>query len=212
MSKSLVGADKVGGDLSNKDRVEMLKSIEKQVVCGILSKEEGTKLFEKIIAEHSNKQENKDYIMKRPARLKPNIEYTANGYNYKTDDKGRIKSVEGQLVLEEAKRNKYHQRIVGGEDRLETDEGGHLIASIFKGSGDIDNLVPMDANLNKGEWKKIENDWAEALKEEPPKEVKVNITPIYEGDSQRPTKFEIEYQIGKSRPEIRELKNKPGGK
>ena len=42
-----------------------------------------------------------------------------------------------------AERNEYAQRIVGREDRLPDDEGGHLIASIFKGSGDIDNLVPV---------------------------------------------------------------------
>ncbi|MBM7585888.1 DNA/RNA endonuclease G (NUC1) [Bacillus pakistanensis] len=29
-------------------------------------------------------------------------------------------------------------------------------ASIFKGSGNLDNLVPMNGNLNKGEWKKLE--------------------------------------------------------
>lgn len=32
---------------------------------------------------------------------------------------------------------------------LDTDDGEHLIASIFKGSGDIDNLVLMDATLNR---------------------------------------------------------------
>ncbi|WP_328517387.1 DNA/RNA non-specific endonuclease [Virgibacillus pantothenticus] len=30
---------------------------------------------------------------------------------------------------------------------LPDDEGGHLIARIFKGSGDLDNLVPMNGNL-----------------------------------------------------------------
>ncbi|WP_326924153.1 DNA/RNA non-specific endonuclease [Bacillus haynesii] len=36
-------------------------------------------------------------------------------------------------------------------------------ASIFEGSGKLDNLVPMDGNLNKGELKKIENMWAKHL-------------------------------------------------
>lgn len=43
---------------------------------------------------------------------------------------------------------------MGREDRLVTDDGGHLIASIFNGSGNLDNLVPMDSNLNRGAWKK----------------------------------------------------------
>jgi hypothetical protein len=98
---------------------------------------------------------------------------------------------------------------VGGKDRLPDDEGGHLIASIFKGSGDIDNLVPMDSNLNKGEWKKMENDWNDALDDG--EEVKVKITPVYEGDSQRPTRFEINYKIGDS-IKTKFLRNAPGGK
>lgn len=45
----------------------------------------------------------------------------------------------------------YAQKVAESEDRLHDDEGGHLIASIFKGSGDLDNLVPMNSNLNKGD-------------------------------------------------------------
>lgn len=145
--------------------------------------------------------------------LKPNITYTTpEGYTYKTDELGRIVNCEGTLQLGVAKRKDYAQRTVGRDDRKDDDDGGHLIASIFKGSGDFDNLVPMNGNLNKGEWKKLENDWAEALKAKPSKEVKVKITPIYEGNSQRPVRFEIEHQIGNRRPELENFKNSPGGK
>nr|WP_224768142.1 DNA/RNA non-specific endonuclease [Metabacillus idriensis] len=72
--------------------------------------------------------------------LKPNIQYSSKeGYIYKTDDKGRIINCEGTLILGEAKRNNHAQRIVGREDRLPDDDGGHLITSIFKGSGSLDN-------------------------------------------------------------------------
>lgn len=145
--------------------------------------------------------------------LKPNATYTTpQGYTYKTDNLGRITSAEGTLELGNGKRNAYAQRTVGRDDRKTDDDGGHLIASIFKGSGNFDNLVPMNGNLNKGEWKILENDWAKALKATPPKDVKVKITPIYEGDSQRPTKFRIEQKIGNRKPETRTLKNRPGGK
>ena len=145
--------------------------------------------------------------------LKPNVTYTTlERYTYKTDDLGRIISVEGTLELGEGKRNAYAQRTVGRDDREIDDDGGHLIASIFKGSGGFDNLVPMNGNLNKGEWKKLENDWAKALNATPPKDVKVKITPMYEGDSLRPTKFRIEQKIGNRKPETRILKNRPGGK
>nr|WP_255473093.1 DNA/RNA non-specific endonuclease [Rummeliibacillus sp. SL167] len=89
--------------------------------------------------------------------LKPNIEYTTKeGYQYKTDGSRRISNVEAKLELGKAERNQYAQRTVGGEDRLSNDDGGHLIASIFKGSGEIDNLVPMNATLNRKEYKALE--------------------------------------------------------
>ncbi|WP_243291875.1 T7SS effector LXG polymorphic toxin [Bacillus sp. FJAT-47783] len=142
--------------------------------------------------------------------LKPNVEYTSKeGYNYKTDSQGRISSAEGTLKVGEGKRNKYAQKVVGRDDRLPDDEGGHLIASIFYGSGNLDNLVPMNGNLNKGEWKKLENTWANAL--EYGDEVKVKITPIYKGDSQRPVSFHIKYKIGDDEWEDRRFDNVPGG-
>ena len=97
---------------------------------------------------------------------------------------------------------------MGREDRLADDEGGYLIASIFKGSGNIDNLVPMNPNLNKGEWKKLENSWADALKQGD--KVKVKITPNYKGDSKRPDSFEIKYKIGEDGWEKKRLDNVPG--
>ncbi|WAT23643.1 T7SS effector LXG polymorphic toxin (plasmid) [Bacillus halotolerans] len=149
--------------------------------------------------------------VKRRKVLKPNIEYTTPiGYTYKTDDKGRIVSASGKLNLGAAKRNKYAQKIAGREDRLKTDEGGHLIATIFKGSGKLDNLVPMDGNLNKGEWKKLENMWAKQL--DKGREVEVKIQPVYKGNSQRPTSFEVEYKIGNRKWDVVKFDNKPGGK
>ncbi|WHX93499.1 DNA/RNA non-specific endonuclease [Peribacillus simplex] len=143
--------------------------------------------------------------------LKPDVEYTSKeGYNYKTDGQGRISSADGTLKLGDGKRNNYAQKVVGRENRLPDDDGGHLIASIFEGSGNLDNLVPMNGNLNKGEWKKLENTWADALKQGD--EVKVKITPNYKGDSQRPVSFDIKYKIGDDEWEIRRFDNVPGGK
>ncbi len=91
---------------------------------------------------------------KRKKILKPNVEYTSKeGYTYTTDSQGCVASCEGSLQLGDGKRNNYAQRVVGGNDRLDDDDGGHLIATIFKGSGNMDNLVPMNSNLNRGEWK-----------------------------------------------------------
>lgn len=124
---------------------------------------------------------------------KPNSTYTVNGYTYQTDELGRVTSVSGKLQLEDAPRNPYRQRIAGGDDRLPSDQGGHLIASRFAGSGEGINLVAQDANLNNRAWKQMENEWAKLL--EGGNEVKVDIRPIYDNVSKRPTSFEVDYSI-----------------
>ncbi len=142
--------------------------------------------------------------------LKPKIEYTdPNGYKYRTDNHGRISNVDADLQKGTAPRNKYAQSKVGGTDRLPFDQRGHLIASIFRGSGNLDNLVPMDANLNTGAYKTLENTWSKAL--DSGQKVEVNMKPIYGGDSTRPSSFIVKYTIdGESRTKF--LENSPGGK
>ncbi|MEK4928033.1 DNA/RNA non-specific endonuclease [Bacillus sp. FSL K6-1338] len=149
---------------------------------------------------------------KRKKILKPNVEYTSKeGYTYTTDSQGRVASCEGSLQLGDGKRNNYAQRVVGGNDRLDDDDGGHLIATIFKGSGNMDNIVPMNSNLNRGEWKKLENEWANALNDGD--KVRVKITPNYSGNSKRPDSFVIRYKIGdEDRWRLKNFDNVPGGK
>ncbi|WP_412676198.1 DNA/RNA non-specific endonuclease [Bacillus paramycoides] len=72
------------------------------------------------------------------------------GYTYETNNFGRIDSVEVEIQLGKGKRNQYTQSNVGGTDRIRGNypgrgDGGHLIGRQFKGSGDIDNLVPMNS-------------------------------------------------------------------
>ncbi|MCX7569202.1 DNA/RNA non-specific endonuclease [Tumebacillus sp. DT12] len=143
--------------------------------------------------------------------LKPNVEYTTpSGHTYRTDDQGRIIKAEGKLSLGFGKRNNHAQKVAGREDRLPDDDGGHLIASIFEGSGSLDNLVSMNGNLNKGEWKKLENMWAKQL--DNGRTVEVQVIPKYFGDSQRPDRFEIKYKIGGGRWSKVDFENVPGGK
>ncbi|MCM3118334.1 DNA/RNA non-specific endonuclease [Neobacillus sp. MER 74] len=89
------------------------------------------------------------------------------------------------------------QVAAGREDRLLDDDGGHLIGTQFHGSGDIDNLIAQNRQINRsgGEWYKVEKEWAKALKEIPPKKVSVKIEPVYSGSSLRPSFFEIVYEI-----------------
>ncbi|MGG3113319.1 T7SS effector LXG polymorphic toxin [Bacillus velezensis] len=146
--------------------------------------------------------------------LKPNVIYkTKEGYTYTTDNYGRITSVKADLQLGEAKRNQYAQSKAGKPDRLTDDDGGHLIATQFKGSGQFDNIVPMNSQINRsgGKWYEMEQEWAKALSKKPPKKVAVQIEPVYSGDSLRPSYFDVTYKIG-SRKEISvSIKNQRGG-
>lgn len=147
--------------------------------------------------------------------LKPNIIYkTKEGYTYTTDNYGRITSVKADLQLGEAKRNQYAQSHAGKpQDRKPDDDGGHLIATQFKGSGQFDNIVPMNSQINRsgGRWYEMEQEWAKALKEEPPQKVNVNIKAIYKGDSLRPDKFIVKFRIGDADFEKVTIKNQSGG-
>ena len=131
--------------------------------------------------------------------LKPNATYQVGKYTYQTDEMGRVETVSGKLDLTKQDRNTYQQtkagKTAGIKDGVEDDEGGHLIASIFNGPGEQINYAAMDGNLNKGAWKKMENDWAKAIKGPPPKNVDVKINAVYEGDSKRAEAFEVEYFV-----------------
>ncbi|TES22693.1 transposase [Staphylococcus epidermidis] len=142
-------------------------------------------------------------------REKANIEYiTSHGHVYRTDRKVRIKEVYADdLSLLDGGRNSYAQRTVGREDRLPDDDGGHLIARAFGGSKDIDNLVPQSKYINRsfkenGEWYNMEKEWREAIEsEDQVKNIKIEVQ--YRGDSQRPTEFQVEYEINNRQYEKR---------
>ncbi|MBR0592520.1 DNA/RNA non-specific endonuclease, partial [Bacillus pumilus] len=107
----------------------------------------------------------------------------------------------------------YAQSNSGKPDRLLDDDGGHLIASIFKGSGDIDNLLPMNSQINRsgGKWYEMEQEWLAALKEVPPEKVSVSIEPVYKSDSLRPERFVVEFKIGDDDLQRSIIKNQKGG-
>jgi hypothetical protein len=57
----------------------------------------------------------------------------------------------------------------------------------------------------------METEWANALKEIPPKKVSLIIEPVYTNNSMRPDSFIVEYEIEGQYPVIREIANKSGG-
>lgn len=139
--------------------------------------------------------------------LAPKATYVRNGYEYATDEAGRVARVGGDLRLDTGVRTPHQTEV--GQAGLPGDEGGHLIGSRFGGTPEGVNLVPQSMNLNRGAWKRMENQWATALDQGKP--VKVDIRLIYPpGNSARPAVFEVEYWIDGQR-RYRTFRNQPGG-
>ena len=69
--------------------------------------------------------------------LKPSIVYLKNGYTYYTDADRNITKVSGIIELNDAKRIPSAQKAIVQQTGIPgEDQGGHLIAKIFNGSGD----------------------------------------------------------------------------
>lgn len=133
-------------------------------------------------------------IYKKNGELMPNTTYERNGYTYTTDENGRITTWGGEAKYEpENERDADAQTESGGEDRKDGDDGGHLVARVLGGSSGNENIVPMRDTVNRGDYKKSENEIAEAKKQG--KDVQDSGRVIYEGDSKRPSKIERTYTI-----------------
>lgn len=127
----------------------------------------------------------------------PNTEYMLNGYEYKTDEAGRIISVEGKLHMKEHEsrltiRDSLHD-IGKGDELTDTDNRGHLIGDQFGGSNGLENMVPQDAKINQTNFALFENQLASEVKSG--NDVRVNIEPIYNGDSRRPDAIGVSFSI-----------------
>lgn len=127
--------------------------------------------------------------------LLPNNVYVENGYTYRTDSEGHIKSAEGQLQLSKEPRKQISDSMetIGKGDQKEGDQKGHLIGDRFGGGNGLENIVAMDGRVNQSDYKRIENTCAKAL--ESGHEVYLKVVPKYEKNSSRPTSFRITYTI-----------------
>lgn len=121
-------------------------------------------------------------------------------YIYDETDYGKHAS--GQLQLDKGERSAYAQRTVGGEDRQRYDDGGHLIGSRFGGSGGYENLDAQSRDLNRGEYKNMENEWACSLKNG--EKIYVDVKTYKSNDSERPDAF-MGYSITENGTGVRSL-------
>ncbi|ENQ3112460.1 WXG100 family type VII secretion target [Bacillus sp. GKis3/1] len=150
----------------------------------------------------------KQFTNGRKNRLKPNIRYKTGEYDYfyETDNLGRIEKFEtDKLQLTEREKRLSHSKNTLGKVKGQ-DHAGHLAGDRFGGSPKIDNLVSQLSDVNMKQYKKIENEWAAALKEKPPKEVTVDVEIIYHDNDMRPKEFIVNYSID-GKAEFRVIKN-----
>lgn len=84
-------------------------------------------------------------------------------------------------------------RDVGKSDERTNDQIGHLMGDHLSGRADIENTVAMDAKVNQGSYKRIENQCARAIKEG--HVVTLTTEPRYRGSSHRPSEFRVTYTI-----------------
>lgn len=130
--------------------------------------------------------------------LLPNTEYEINGYKYMTDDKGRIISASGQLHLKENGRKHLDNRrddmdTIGKGDQKASDDKGHLIGDQFDGTNGLENMVPQDFSINRGDYSSFECELAKEVGDG--KTVTVDVQPIYSNDSRRPDAIAVTYSI-----------------
>src|SRR5699024_5718822 len=147
----------------------------------------------------------KHFLDNKKTKLKPNITYRTGEFNYlyKTNELGRIKefSTDNLQFTESDKRLRHNPNTPGKQPG---DHAGHLAGDRFGGSPDLDNLVSQLSSVYLSAYKKVENQWATALRDG--KQVTVNVKINYDGKNSRPESFKIEYTINGIYDDIK-LKN-----
>lgn len=139
-------------------------------------------------------------IFRKDNELLPNIEYVLNDYRYKTDEYGRKVEVHfDELKLKDSSRSRIYIRdsietISGGEEIGTLHDRSHLIADRFDGDNSLGNMISLPKEVNRGVYKKIEENWASALIEG--KKVRGTIYLEYLDDSFIPKSIEFIYNIG----------------
>ncbi|MFD2656797.1 DNA/RNA non-specific endonuclease [Gracilibacillus thailandensis] len=129
------------------------------------------------------------------------MRYKTGEYNYfyETDSAGRIVKFETEnLQLTTRTDRLSHSKNTPGKVKGQ-DHAGHLAGDRFGGSPKIDNWVSQLSDVNLKQYKKIEDEWAAALNDKPPKKVTVDVEILYKEIDVRPKTFIVNYTIdGKS--------------
>ena len=135
--------------------------------------------------------EHQQWLQKPPSDATIVVDDT---FTYLTDATGRVTTAKATLsaVDRNHPRSGSSQRKL--PDREAGDHAGHIFARIFKGPGELVNLVPMvGGRVNLSQYKVIENDWKRAISDG--KEVEVEIRLKYKSETRRPDALVVVYTI-----------------
>jgi hypothetical protein len=110
-------------------------------------------------------------------------------YIYHTDADGHI----DRFVAEDLQLKAHDGRLAHDPNtlgKLPGDHAGHLAADMFGGSPKLDNLVSQLSDHNLSGYRKLENQWAAALKSDPAGSVRVDVRVATDATG-RPTLFDV---------------------
>lgn len=109
----------------------------------------------------------------------------AKDYRYSENELGKRAS--GVLGLEKnPERDPVAQREAGGEERRDDDDGGHLIGARFDAAPGKENIDAQNRNLNRGDYKHLENGWEKSLENED--KIYANVE-SYKNGNERPSAY-----------------------
>lgn len=121
---------------------------------------------------------------------------TTRGRNEKTTrwdpETGRPVSERGQIHEDFGSSNRGDNATDVGNLGNSTDDGGHLGGHRFFGDTPDEGIVPQAANLNRGAWKKMENEWADWAGKGYQVDYNIDVNPP---GAVRPDSFDVEYTV-----------------
>lgn len=133
-------------------------------------------------------------IPERPTERDLAADYERNGSKYYLDDKSRIVCCKASPhYTEDGIRSQKDQMEAGGDERRADDDGGHIVGRVLGGAEGAENLVPMRRTINRGDYKKMENEIARSAKDG--KEITMEVQMQYQDDSTRPSAIVANYKI-----------------
>lgn len=142
--------------------------------------------------------------------VKPDVVYTsgkgarnAHGreikYVYTTDSQGRVTSAHAR-PLELPAQNTRSRHYANTPGKRPGDDAGHLIADMFGGSRDLDNMVSMASDVNRKNMAALEQNWKRRMSGVPPETIDVDVKVLYGADG-RPIGFRVfEIVDGRGQP------------